>query len=68
MSAAGVPIGCTDLNCYKRTVLLETWRIILARMQPGVIKFVQDAWYIRRAVLTGRRADGGNPMALPPVP
>jgi hypothetical protein len=37
-------------------------------MQPGVIKFVQDAWYIRRAVLTGRGADGGNPMALPPVP
>jgi hypothetical protein len=27
-------------------------------MQPGVIKFVQDAWYIRRAVLTGRGADG----------
>jgi hypothetical protein len=50
------------------TVLPETWRIILARMQPGVIKFVQDAWYIRRAVLTGRGADGGNPMALPPVP
>jgi hypothetical protein len=33
-----------------------------------VIKFVQDAWNIRRAVLTGRGADGGNPMALPPVP
>jgi hypothetical protein len=49
-------------------VLPETWRIILARMQPGVIKFVQDAWNIRRAVLTGRGADGGNPMALPPVP
>jgi hypothetical protein len=44
------------------------WRVILARIQPGVIKFVQDAWFVRRAVLTGRGANGGNPMALPPVP
>lgn len=43
------------------------WRVILARMRPGVIKFVQDAWFIRRAVLT-RGANGGNPMALPLVP
>jgi hypothetical protein len=40
------------------------WRVILDQIQPGVIKFVQDAWYI----LTGRGANGGNPMALPPVP
>lgn len=50
------------------TPVLETWRVILDHMQPGVIKFVQDAWRIRRAVLTGRGANGGNPMALPPVP
>jgi hypothetical protein len=46
----------------------EIWRAIMADMQPGVIKYVQDAWGIRRAVLTGREANGGNPMALPPVP
>jgi hypothetical protein len=50
------------------TPALETWRVILDHMQPGVIKFVQDAWRIRRAALTGRGANGGNPMALPPVP
>ena len=47
---------------------MGAWRVIMARMQPGVIKFVQDAWGIRRTALTGRGADGGNPMALPPVP
>jgi hypothetical protein len=47
---------------------MDAWRVIMARMQPGVIKFVQDAWGIRRAALTGHGADGGNPMALPPVP
>ena len=46
----------------------DAWRVIMARMRPGVIKFVQDAWGIRRAALTGRVADGGNPGALPPVP
>lgn len=46
----------------------ETWRVILANMCPGVIKYVQDCWSIRRAALTGRGANGGHPMALPPVP
>jgi len=46
----------------------ETWRVILANMRPGVIKYVQDCWSIRRAALTGRGANGGHPMALPPVP
>ena len=50
------------------TPMLETWRVILDHMQPGVLKFVQDAWRIRRAALTGRGANGGHPMALPPVP
>lgn len=46
----------------------ETWRVILANMCPGVIKYVQDCWSIRRAALAGRGANGGHPMALPPVP
>jgi len=58
---ADAQTGANDAN-------VDVWRVIMARMQPGVIEFVQDAWGVRRAVLTGRGADGGNPMALPPVP
>jgi len=47
---------------------METWRVILANMRPAVIKYVQDCWSIRRAAFTGRGANGGHPMALPPVP
>jgi hypothetical protein len=32
---------------------------------PG---FILSAWMLRRAALTGREANGGNPMALPSVP
>jgi len=39
----------------------------LANMHPGGIKYVQDCWSIRRATLTGRGANGGHPMALPPA-
>jgi hypothetical protein len=35
-------------------VLPETWRIILARMQPGVIKFVQDK---KERCVTGQSSD-----------
>jgi hypothetical protein len=30
--------------------------------------FILSAWMLRRAALTGREADGRNPMALPFVP
>jgi hypothetical protein len=33
-----------------------------------VAAYVAAAWSIRRAALAGREANGGNPMALPPVP
>jgi hypothetical protein len=35
---------------------------------PTMATFIYDAWNIRRAALTGRGANGGHSMALPPVP
>jgi hypothetical protein len=42
------------------------WRSLLD--MPEMAHFVFKAWTRRRAALTGREANGGNSMALTPVP
>jgi hypothetical protein len=42
------------------------WRRLLN--QPHMADFILRAWDIRRAALTGREANGGDSMALTPVP
>jgi hypothetical protein len=42
------------------------WRRLLN--QPLMANFILRAWDIRRAALTGREANGGDSMALTPVP
>ena len=46
----------------------DAWRRILKFEDAGVEAFVVHSWNIRRAALTGREANGGNPTALMPVP
>ena len=52
----------------------EAWRTLLGKklledVCPAIIiDYVAACWRIRRAALTGREADGGNPMALASVP
>jgi hypothetical protein len=42
------------------------WRVLLDT--PEMASYILQAWNIRRAALTGREANGGNSMALTPVP
>ena len=46
----------------------DTWRKLLQMQRMEVAAFMADSWSIRRAALAGREANGGNPMALTPVP
>jgi hypothetical protein len=45
-----------------------TWRTLMKMKYDVVPGFILSAWMLRRAALTGREANGGNPMALPSVP
>ena len=44
----------------------EPWRALLNH--PDMASFIYQAWVLRRAALAGREANGGNSMALTPVP
>jgi hypothetical protein len=45
-----------------------TWRTLMKMKYNVVPDFIVSTWMMRRAALTGREANGGNPMALPSVP
>jgi hypothetical protein len=45
-----------------------TWRMLMKLTYDVVPNLILSAWMLRRAALTGREANGGNPMALPSVP
>jgi hypothetical protein len=47
---------------------IATWRTLMKMKYDVVPGFILSAWMLRRAALTGREANGGNPMALPSVP
>ena len=49
-----------------RYLAQEPWRALLDH--PDMVSFIYQAWVLRRAALAGREANGGNSMALTPVP
>jgi hypothetical protein len=47
---------------------VDAWRDVMKMKCAGVEAYMVHSWRIRRAALTGREANGGNPMALTSVP
>jgi hypothetical protein len=47
---------------------MDAWRQVMKMECAGVEAYMVHSWRIRRAALTGREANGGDSMALTPVP
>ena len=59
----------------KGLLMPTQWRVLVGpeylennNIQNHIVNFIQATWTLRRAVLAGREAYGGNPTALALVP